>query len=124
MGDGFEELAFRGLIYEGLCRVMARREALLVQAVADRHPAKKTIVRAVAGTTIVFERAVRVVAQPVTLLLSRLGTYARTRPAAATAGSSGSAKADTRTAAPKHLKVDIMRSRNAQTRPKKSTGLG
>lgn len=30
----FEELAFRGLIYEGLCRVMARREALLVQAMA------------------------------------------------------------------------------------------
>jgi uncharacterized protein len=29
-----EELAFRGLIYEGLCRVMARREALLVQAMA------------------------------------------------------------------------------------------
>ncbi len=30
----FEELAFRGLIYEGLMRVMAKREALLVQAMA------------------------------------------------------------------------------------------
>lgn len=30
----FEELAFRGLIYQGLCRVMSRREALLVQAMA------------------------------------------------------------------------------------------
>jgi uncharacterized protein len=30
----FEELAFRGLIYEGLGRVMSRRDALLVQAMA------------------------------------------------------------------------------------------
>jgi membrane protease YdiL (CAAX protease family) len=30
----FEELAFRGLIYQGLCRVMTRRDALLVQAMA------------------------------------------------------------------------------------------
>lgn len=30
----FEELAFRGLIYVGLCRVMSRRDALLVQAMA------------------------------------------------------------------------------------------
>jgi len=30
----FEELAFRGLIYQGLCRVMSRRDALLVQAMA------------------------------------------------------------------------------------------